>query len=76
MVAVGNEADGMTSEDIGVAESESTPVGHSLQLIGSGPNYEDYSWSAAGPASPGVCNPGQPLPVAAATWGAIKARYR
>lgn len=76
VLAVGNEANGMTSTDIGVSESESTPVGHSLQLIGSGPDYEDYSWNTASPASPGLCNPGQPLPVDAATWGAVKAIYR
>lgn len=80
MLAVGNEANGMTSTDIGVAESESTPVGDSLQLTGSGAYYENFLWNVAGPSSAGLCNPGQtfshPLPVAAATWGAIKGMYR
>ena len=43
--AVGGPADGMTSEDIGVAESSSTPVGDSLQLTGTGGSYEDFTWS-------------------------------
>ena len=42
--AVGGPADGMVSEDIGVAESGSTPVGYSLQLAGTGTAYSQFSW--------------------------------
>jgi len=42
--AVGGPADGMTSEDIGVAEGSSTPVGYSLQLAGTGTVYDDFVW--------------------------------
>ncbi|MFQ5587010.1 MAG: endonuclease, partial [Thermodesulfobacteriota bacterium] len=40
--AAGGPAAGMTSVDIGVEESNTTtPIGHSLQLTGSGSEYED-----------------------------------
>ncbi|MGK7928614.1 MAG: ExeM/NucH family extracellular endonuclease [Spirulina sp.] len=45
--AVGGTADGLTSSDIGVSESGSTPVGFSLQLTGTGSAYEDFTWAAA-----------------------------
>ncbi|WP_228350167.1 T9SS type A sorting domain-containing protein [Rhodocaloribacter litoris] len=57
--AVDGPAAGMTSTDIGVAESGSTPVGHSLQLAGSGSVYEDFTWQAAAPNTFGACNTGQ-----------------
>ena len=38
-------ASGMTSNDIGVAETTSTPLGYSLQLIGMGREYADFSWA-------------------------------
>jgi len=79
-VAVGNEANGMMSTDIGVSESGTTPLGYSLQLVGIGSYYELFSWNVEGPASFTTCNPGQqftePLPVAHATWGTVKALYR
>jgi hypothetical protein len=79
-VAVGNEANGMLSTDIGVSESGTTPVGYSLQLVGVGLYYEQFAWNVEGPESFTTCNPGQyfgnPLPVAHATWGAVKALYR
>jgi hypothetical protein len=79
-VAVGGEANGMMSTDIGVAESGTTPVGYSLQLAGLGLYYEEFHWTAEAPASFTACNPGQtfnqPLPVALATWGNVKAMYR
>ncbi|HPF51768.1 MAG TPA: T9SS type A sorting domain-containing protein [Draconibacterium sp.] len=46
MTAVGGPADGMESEDIGVAEGGSTPVGFSLQLTGTGTKYTDFTWAA------------------------------
>lgn len=48
-VAVGGPADGMTSTDIGVAEDGSTPIGWSMQLMGLGSVYTDFTWSAPDP---------------------------
>lgn len=44
--ATDGPANGMISVDIGVSETGTTPVGYSLQLTGSGANYEDFSWAA------------------------------
>jgi predicted extracellular nuclease len=57
--AVGGPADGMTSIDIGVAESSSTAVGDSLQLMGTGSVYEDFTWSSPTPNTFGSVNNGQ-----------------
>jgi hypothetical protein len=79
-LAVGGEANGMMSTDIGVSESGTTPVGYSLQLGGVGAYYEQFIWHAEAPASFTTCNPGQefvqPLAVAHATWGTVKSLYR
>ena len=58
--AVGGAANGMTSTDIGVVETASTPVGDSLQLIGTGTMYEDFTWTDP-VDSPGDINAGQTL---------------
>ena len=58
VTASSGPASGQTSEDIGVAESSSTPVGHSLQLAGSG---TAFTWMAPGAATPGQPNTGQTL---------------
>ena len=58
-LATNGPAMGMTSTDIGVAESSSTPVGYSLQLSGTGLVYEDFTWNAAAPNSFGAVNTGQ-----------------
>ncbi|MCK5522439.1 MAG: ExeM/NucH family extracellular endonuclease, partial [Thiomargarita sp.] len=61
--ASGGAANGRTSTDIGVAESNtSTPIGHSLQLIGTGTNYEDFTWNTAIANTFGRLNTGQALP--------------
>jgi predicted extracellular nuclease len=57
--AINGPAVGLTSDDIGVAESSGTPVGASLQLIGIGTVYEDLSWAAPAPATFGSVNSGQ-----------------
>jgi predicted extracellular nuclease len=57
--AVGGPADGMTSTDIGVIESSSTPVGFSLQLTGTGTMSEDFSWNSPADDTPGAVNDGQ-----------------
>ena len=42
-------ADGITSTNIGVSETSSTPIGYSLQLSGSsGCEYADFTWQSAG----------------------------
>ncbi|UOB18675.1 T9SS type A sorting domain-containing protein [Abyssalbus ytuae] len=56
--AVGGPADGLTSEDIGISESSSTPLGNSLQLTGTGLKYEDFSWAEI-PNTFGAVNTGQ-----------------
>jgi predicted extracellular nuclease len=57
--AIGGPADGMTSTNIGVTESSSTPTGHSLQLTGTGDSYGDFTWAAASANTFGSPNTGQ-----------------
>lgn len=54
-------AAGQTSQDVGVAETSSTPVGHSLRLAGSGSSASSFAWQAPAASSFGACNPGQTL---------------
>jgi hypothetical protein len=42
--ATDGPASGMTSTDIGTQETSSTPAGTSLQLVGPGTEYEDFTW--------------------------------
>ena len=58
-VAVGGPADGMSSNDIGVSESSSSPVGDSLQLTGSGTMGGDFTWAPSQPNTFGGVNTGQ-----------------
>jgi hypothetical protein len=57
--AVNGPAAGVTSTDIGVAETSSTPLGESLQLRGAGSIYQDFTWDVPSPSSPGAVNTGQ-----------------
>jgi predicted extracellular nuclease len=57
--AIEGPANGLTSTDIGVSEGSGTPVGHSLQLSGTGTTYEDFTWSAAIANTFGAVNTGQ-----------------
>lgn len=57
--AASGPAAGLTSSDIGAAETSSTPSGTSLQLQGSGNSYEDYSWAAGLAATTDAVNDGQ-----------------
>lgn len=59
MTAFNGVAAGMVSDDIGVFESGSTPVGTSLQLMGEGVVYDDFVWSASGLESFAAINSGQ-----------------
>ena len=71
LTAAGGAANGMRSIDIGVNETGSDVIGMSLQLSGSGTEYENFIWNGAAGHSFGVLNPGQsftfvlPPPVAA-----------
>lgn len=58
-VATNGAASGLTSLDIGVAEGNSTPVGFSLQQIGSGANSDDFAWADAMTQTPGNINTNQ-----------------
>ena len=57
--ATGGPAVNLTSTDIGVAESGSTPVGFSLQRVGTGSSAADFTWQAPAADSPGAPNSGQ-----------------
>ena len=54
--ATAGPAEGLAAKDIGVRESSSTRMGHSLQLKGSGHSLADFTWQGPGQASPGVVN--------------------
>ena len=58
-IAVGGPADGVTSTDIGVSETSSTPVGYSLELGGTGTQYSDFTWNAPAAETKGTINNGQ-----------------
>ncbi|MCC9166098.1 endonuclease/exonuclease/phosphatase family protein [Pontibacter harenae] len=57
--AANGPAAGLTSTDIGVTEGSSTEVGASLQLIGTGSAYEDFTWASDVAATYGAVNNGQ-----------------
>lgn len=59
IVATSGPASGTTSTDIGVSEPTSTPVGHSLQLSGSGASAGDFAWQSAAANTRGLPNNGQ-----------------
>ena len=59
--ALGGPAATMTSVDIGVAETSSTPEGYSLQLQGEGSAYADFTWASEMPATNCTANTGQTL---------------
>ena len=58
-VAVGGCADGAMSTDIGVNEPATTPVGQSLQLGGTGGDYDSFSWQRAMANTAGSVNTNQ-----------------
>jgi hypothetical protein len=73
--AADGPAAGMTSTDIGVAETGTTSPGFSLQLTGTGSLYADFVWSGPAAGSPGAINTGQvfasapsPVPLPASVW--------
>lgn len=56
LTALSGPAAGQPSLDIGVAESNSTPIGWSLQASGVLGVPTDVAWQAAQPATPGALN--------------------
>lgn len=60
ITATAGSAYGLTSIDIGINESSSTPANFSLQLTGSSKNYQDFTWQAMAHTS-GFINSGQVL---------------
>lgn len=52
-------AAGTPLPDMGVAESDSTPSGQSLQLIGTGSQLSGFTWTGPRGGSPGSLNAGQ-----------------
>lgn len=59
LMGVGGPADGLTSIDVGVFETNSTSPGESLQLTGSGSQDVDFTWTGPVAESPGSLNAGQ-----------------
>ena len=59
--AAGTPAGGFSSIDIGQFEADSTTIGTSLQLTGTGTAYEDFTWAASSTANFGASNTGQTL---------------
>jgi len=57
--AAGGPANGMSSTDIGVAETSSTAVGDSLQLTGTGLAAGDFTWATPAANTFGSPNTGQ-----------------
>lgn len=58
---IGNNgpAMGMLSEDIGVTESTTTANGTSMQLVGTGSEYVDFTWTTGSVSTFGAVNMGQ-----------------
>ncbi|MEP0355261.1 endonuclease [Paraglaciecola sp.] len=59
LTATSGDANGLTSIDINVSETSSTPIGHSLQLSGNGQSYRDFNWQVATPNTTGSINKNQ-----------------
>jgi len=57
--AADGPAIGTVSENIGVEETNTAEIGTSLQLTGTGSNYDDFVWSPSQPETPGATNVGQ-----------------
>ena len=57
--AADGPAIGITSTDIGVSETSSTPIGESLQLGGTGTQYSDFTWNPPAAETKGIINNGQ-----------------
>lgn len=69
--ATNGPANGVTSINIGVSESSSTPVGYSLQLGGVGTEYADFVWQAEATNTLGLVNNNQSFFSSTAWTGAV-----
>lgn len=58
MTATSGPANGLTSTDIGVSQDNAT-VGLTLQLVGTGSSYADFTWAANVANTEGAVNAGQ-----------------
>ncbi len=56
ITAADGHAAGMTSENIGVEESDTNPLGYSLQLGGTGTLYSDFYWCVPDTSTYGAVN--------------------
>lgn len=61
ITATNGPANGVTSTNIGVNETGSTPVGQSLQLTGSGNTSTTFTWTGPAVSSQGLLNTGQTI---------------
>lgn len=59
LTATSGPAAGMTSTDVGVSETASTPEGSSLGLVGTGSKADDFTWAVIADDTPGGINQGQ-----------------
>ncbi len=59
LTATNGAAMGLTSVDIGVEETNATPIGHSLQLAGDGTQASDFTWQTPAAETRGQPNTGQ-----------------
>jgi len=65
--AATGDANGITSTDIGASENSSTSATFSLQLLGTGQTYTDFTWlTAAIPSSHNLIDPDQTFSATAA----------
>ncbi len=71
IAAAGTPAAGLTSIDVGVAETSATPVGASLGLVGTGSSFEDFTWAVLANDTPGAFNDGQAFTAPAAAGVSI-----
>lgn len=58
-IAIGGAANGVSSTDIMVGEGGGTAVGESLQLTGTGFDYENFTWADAQASTINLINTGQ-----------------
>lgn len=69
--ATNGPANGVSSINIGVSESSTTPVGYSLQLGGVGTEYTDFTWQAEATNTLGLVNNNQSFFSSTAWTGAV-----
>ena len=59
LTAVGGPADGLTSADVGVAESSTTPADSAIALVGNGTEATDFTWEIVTTSTFGQVNTSQ-----------------